>query len=150
MGRSSSPGGVNNFHFSTSSRPALGSTKPPIQWVRGALSPGLSGRDVKLTTHLQLVERSWKRGSTHPLPYTPSWRCAYLVKYGDNFTFFYHVVQTGSVVHVCFYPVGTEGFFHGSRATRGVTLTTYLQLVPRWRKCGSIRPLPHTTSWSSA
>jgi hypothetical protein len=37
-GRSSSPGGVKNFHFSTSSRPALGFTQPSIQWVPGALS----------------------------------------------------------------------------------------------------------------
>jgi hypothetical protein len=41
MGRSSSPGGVKNFHFSMSSRPALGSTQPPIQWLPGALSPGV-------------------------------------------------------------------------------------------------------------
>jgi hypothetical protein len=33
---------------------------------------------------------------------------------------------------------------------RGVKLTTHLQLVPRSRKCGSIRPLPHTPSWRSA
>jgi hypothetical protein len=35
MGRSSNPVRVKNFLFSTSSRPALGSTQPPIQWVRG-------------------------------------------------------------------------------------------------------------------
>jgi hypothetical protein len=29
---------------------------------------------VKLTTHLQLVPRSRKCGSIHPLPYTSSWR----------------------------------------------------------------------------
>jgi hypothetical protein len=40
-GRSSSPGGGKNFLFSTSSRPALGSTQPPTQWVPGALSPGV-------------------------------------------------------------------------------------------------------------
>jgi hypothetical protein len=40
-GRSSSPGGVKNFHFSMSSRPALGSTQPPIQCVLGAHSPGV-------------------------------------------------------------------------------------------------------------
>jgi hypothetical protein len=32
---------VNNFFFSTLSRPALGSTQPPIQRVPGALSPGV-------------------------------------------------------------------------------------------------------------
>jgi hypothetical protein len=37
---------------------------------------GSSGRGVKLTTHLQLVPRSRKCGSIHPLPHTPSWRNA--------------------------------------------------------------------------
>jgi hypothetical protein len=40
-GRSSSPGKVKNFLFSTSSRTALGLTQPPIQWVPGALSPAV-------------------------------------------------------------------------------------------------------------
>jgi hypothetical protein len=30
---------VKNFLFSTLSRPALGLTQPPIQWVSGDLSP---------------------------------------------------------------------------------------------------------------
>jgi hypothetical protein len=34
-------GGVKNFLFSMSSRLALGSTQPPIQWVPGALSLGV-------------------------------------------------------------------------------------------------------------
>jgi hypothetical protein len=38
-GRISSPGRVKDFVFSTSSRPALGSTQPPIQGVSGDLSP---------------------------------------------------------------------------------------------------------------
>jgi hypothetical protein len=39
-GRSSSPGGGKNFHFSMSSRPTLGPTQPHIQWVPGAPSRG--------------------------------------------------------------------------------------------------------------
>jgi hypothetical protein len=85
-GQSSSPSRVNNFLFSTSSRLALGLTQPPIQWVAAALSPGVSGCGVKLTTHLQLVPRSRKCGSIHPLPRTSSWHSAYLVKHSDNFT----------------------------------------------------------------
>jgi hypothetical protein len=43
--------------------PALGSTQPRIQWVPGGGGsfPGV----VKLTTHLQLVPRSRKHGSTY-------------------------------------------------------------------------------------
>jgi hypothetical protein len=39
-GRSSSPGRVMNFLFSTSSRPALGSTQPFIQWYGGSFPGG--------------------------------------------------------------------------------------------------------------
>jgi hypothetical protein len=38
--RSSSPGRVKNFLFSKLSRPALGSTQPPIQWVPWRSFPG--------------------------------------------------------------------------------------------------------------
>jgi hypothetical protein len=71
ISRSSSPGSVKNFLFSTSSTPALGSTKLPIQWAVGDLSPGYSGRSVKLTTHLQLAPESTNCGSMHPLPHKP-------------------------------------------------------------------------------
>jgi hypothetical protein len=40
--------GIKNFHFSMSSRPALGSTQSPIQWVPGILSLGVKrpGREA--------------------------------------------------------------------------------------------------------
>jgi hypothetical protein len=54
----------------TASRLALWPTQPPIQWVRGAFSWGLSDRSVKLTTHLHLVPRSkneWSYTSSSPI-----------------------------------------------------------------------------------
>jgi hypothetical protein len=78
-GRSSSPDVGKNFNFSMSSRPVLRFTQPPIQWVAGGggLFPrGESERGVKMTTHLQLVPRSRKRGSIQPLLHTSSWRSA--------------------------------------------------------------------------
>jgi hypothetical protein len=42
----------------------------------GLFPRGKSGRAMKLTTHLQLVQRSRKCGSIHPHPYAPSWRSA--------------------------------------------------------------------------
>jgi hypothetical protein len=43
---------------------------------RGLFPPGKSGRGMKLITHLQLVLKSRKCESIHPLPHTPSWRRA--------------------------------------------------------------------------
>jgi hypothetical protein len=73
-GRRSSPGRVKNFLFSTSSRPALGSTQPPIQWVSGFLSarvkrPGREA-DNSSTTSAE-VKKMWIYTS---LPHTPPWR----------------------------------------------------------------------------
>jgi hypothetical protein len=42
---------------------------------------------MKLATYLQLVPRSRINGSIHPLPHTPPWCGASLVKHRDNFTF---------------------------------------------------------------
>jgi hypothetical protein len=50
--RSSSPGRVKKVLSSTSSNPALGSTKPPTQWVPGDLSQGVKrqGREADHST----------------------------------------------------------------------------------------------------
>jgi hypothetical protein len=54
-----SPAGQRIFPLASVSRPALGPTQPPVQWVPGVLSPGVKrGRGVTLTTHPYLVRRS--------------------------------------------------------------------------------------------
>jgi hypothetical protein len=60
-----------NFLFTTSSRLALGSTQPSIQWVPGVLSPGVK-RPVREADHSPPTSaaRSRKCGSMHPLPHT--------------------------------------------------------------------------------
>jgi hypothetical protein len=50
--------GQRIFLLAPASRPALGPTQPPIQWVPGVLSAGVKrGRGVTLTTHPHLVPR---------------------------------------------------------------------------------------------
>jgi hypothetical protein len=50
--------------------------------------PGVKAvRGVKLPTHIQLLPKSRKRGSIHPLPHTSSWYSAYLVKDRGSVTF---------------------------------------------------------------
>jgi hypothetical protein len=59
----------------SASRPALGLTQPPVQWVPGALCPGVKrDRGVMLTTHPLLVPRSSKcRSYTSCHPDAPLW-----------------------------------------------------------------------------
>jgi hypothetical protein len=67
--RSSSPGRVNNFHFSTLSEPALGSFQPPIHWVTRAFSPGLKrpGREADhLPPASAEIKKTWVYTSTLP------------------------------------------------------------------------------------
>jgi hypothetical protein len=74
--KSSCPSRVTNFLFTTSFKLALGPTQPHIQWVPELVPRAQSGRGLKLTTHLQLVSRSRKCRSIHPLPHMASWRSA--------------------------------------------------------------------------
>jgi hypothetical protein len=90
-GRSSSPGRVKIFISSTSSRPALGSTQPPIQWVPDALSPGIKrpGREADHFPPASAeIKKMWIYTST---PHTPSWRSALLVKHRNNFNFTFRI-----------------------------------------------------------
>jgi hypothetical protein len=85
-GRFSIPDRVNILLLSTASRPAWGSTQPPIQWIPGFLFPGgESGKGVKLTTHLYLVPKS---GMVELYLHSPtsSLHSAGLSKHRDNFT----------------------------------------------------------------
>jgi hypothetical protein len=58
--RSSSPGRVNNFQFFISSRPALEPTQPSVQWVAGALPPGIK-RPVREAGHSPLISAKVKK-----------------------------------------------------------------------------------------
>jgi hypothetical protein len=67
--RSSSPGTVKNVLFSTSSRPVLVSTQPPIQLVPGALSTGVKGQGRETNHSLPAsaeVKKIWIYTSTPP------------------------------------------------------------------------------------
>jgi hypothetical protein len=64
------------FVFSTASRPTLGPTQLPLQWV-----PGFYSREVKRpgreADHSPPSSAEVKNsGATHPLPHTSSWRDA--------------------------------------------------------------------------
>jgi hypothetical protein len=90
MGRSSSPGSVNNLHFSVSSRQALEFTQPPLQFVPGALSPGrgkAAGPWSWPLTSNYCREQEYVGLQIHS-PYTSSWQGAWVVKLTDNFTFY--------------------------------------------------------------
>jgi hypothetical protein len=68
-GQSSSSGRVKNFLFSTSSRPALGPTQPPTQWVPGAVSPGIKrpGREADHSPAASAeANKMWTYTSTPP------------------------------------------------------------------------------------
>jgi hypothetical protein len=63
--------GVHPTSYPILSRLALGSTQP---LSNGSLSLGVKWQEQEAhTTHLQLVPRSRKHGSIHPLSHTPPW-----------------------------------------------------------------------------
>jgi hypothetical protein len=48
------PAGQRIFPVAFSSRPALGPTQPPVQWVPGVLSPGVKARPGRDADHSTL------------------------------------------------------------------------------------------------
>jgi hypothetical protein len=63
---------VGSTISSQSSRPALGSTQPPIQWVPGVKQEGReAGHSPRASAQVKK-----KYGSIHPLPHTLSWHRA--------------------------------------------------------------------------
>jgi hypothetical protein len=77
---------VKNFLFSMLSRQVLGPTQTPIQWVPGALSPGVKrqGRETDHSPPTTVeVKKMWIYISS---AHTPSWRSAYLST-GTNLLF---------------------------------------------------------------
>jgi hypothetical protein len=70
--RSSSPGRVKNFLFSTPSRPSMESTQPPTQWVSRTRSPGVRrpGREADHSPPDSAGDKINVDLYIHPLPPT--------------------------------------------------------------------------------
>jgi hypothetical protein len=94
--------GLGIFFFITASRMALGSTQPPIKWVRGALSLGVK-RPVREADHSppsSAEVKEWVELYLHSLN-TPPWHSAQL-KQRDNFTFYHILVSITCAWNVVF------------------------------------------------
>jgi hypothetical protein len=77
----------------TASRPALGPTQPPIQWVPGALSPGIKWpeREANYSPPSTTAVKNF-RNYISTAPYV--FRALYLVKHRDNFILFCLILTT--------------------------------------------------------
>jgi hypothetical protein len=94
------PDGVKNFLFSRSSRPALRSTQPPLQWVPGALSPGVKrpGREVDHSPPTSAeVKKMWIYTSAPPYAFM-AW-CFNLLSTGTTLPlpYFHHYIKLSLV-----------------------------------------------------
>jgi hypothetical protein len=68
--------GQRIFPLTSVSRPALGPTQPPVQWVPGVLSPGVKARPGRDADHPHLVPRSRMSRSYTPFPPSASMACS--------------------------------------------------------------------------
>jgi hypothetical protein len=64
------------FLRSTSSRPPLGPTKPPIQWTLAVLSPGVKRPRREADQSPPFRAEVKKGGATYPVPHASSWHSA--------------------------------------------------------------------------
>jgi hypothetical protein len=66
--------GLGNFLFATASRPALVPTEPPIQWIPGALPPGVKWQTqnicctISILSCVRFVMLIWEFFCTPPCP----------------------------------------------------------------------------------
>jgi hypothetical protein len=89
---------VGSRIFSTMSRPALGSTQPPFEWVPGALSPEVKrqGREADHSTPASAeVRKMWIYTSTPPYAFMAYCLISYakgqLYLFTENFTVTTHI-----------------------------------------------------------
>jgi hypothetical protein len=82
------PAGVGNFSLPTASRPALGPTHPPIQWVLGALSPGVKrpGRESDHSPPTSAEVKEWVELYLY-FHNTPAWCDAQLKAQGKLYLY---------------------------------------------------------------
>jgi hypothetical protein len=71
------------FLYSTTSRQALGSTQPPIQWVLGAFPPGVKWPGCEVDHSPASSAEVTYGGAIHPRLHG----VAVLIKHRDSFTF---------------------------------------------------------------
>jgi hypothetical protein len=74
------------FLFFTDSRPTLGPTRPPIQWVPVALSPGVKRQGGEADHKTPFSAEAEKSGAIPLFLPMSSWHSALLIKLGGNLT----------------------------------------------------------------
>jgi hypothetical protein len=64
---------AQHFLFSTASKPVLGPTQCPIEWVPGPLSPGLKRQGREADHSPPSSDEVKNGGAIPPLPHMSSW-----------------------------------------------------------------------------
>jgi hypothetical protein len=164
--RNSSPSKVRYFLFSTSSRPVLGSTQPPIQWVQGAVPPGKKRleREADHTPPTSAdVNKMWKYTSTLPIIVAAPSE-AWIVFAGSNTEIVGSNITQSMYICVRLFRVCNVLCVGGGLATCWSPSEESYRLCIKSRNCKSdqdqttdyrdiiiiINPLPHTSLCCSA